>query len=97
LNDLPGFMDLNQLPEHEKQQLLAKLHEKQSRQFMDLYNTIVNKCFTDCVNSFTSESLNSDEKDCLKNCTIKQLKLTNRIGQQLADNQIVNPSSSLNN
>lgn len=87
-------MDLNQLPEGEKQRLLQKLQEKQSKQFIDLYNTIVNKCFNDCINSFTSESLNSDEKDCLKKCTIKQLKLTNRIGQQLAENQIVNNPSS---
>lgn len=34
---------------------------RQAQQFMSLYGSIVNDCFKDCINDFTSETLGNSE------------------------------------
>ena len=33
-----------------------------------LQNEMMHNCFTDCVNSFSQDSLSSGEKSCIQNC-----------------------------
>lgn len=67
----------------------------QAKQFLSLYSFLVNRCFDDCVNDFTSDTLSSKERECTRRCTSKMLKLTNRIGQQMAEKQM-NPAAAIN-
>jgi mitochondrial import inner membrane translocase subunit TIM9 len=53
-----------------------------------MYSDIISSCFADCVSDFTGEVLSGREKECLKNCTTKFLRLANRMGQQMADKQM---------
>lgn len=49
------------------------------------------RCFRDCIDDFTSEVLAGREKECVKRCTGKLLKVTNRIGQYMAEKQQLQP------
>lgn len=81
-------MDLSQLNENDKAYVNGLLEKKQAKQFMSLYGSIVNHCFEDCVKEFTSETMGKNEKECINKCTTKILRLTNRIGQQMAEKQM---------
>lgn len=59
---------------------------------MSLYNRITTKCFEGCVADFTSDTPSSGEKACIKKCTAKILKMTNRVGQQMAEKQMMPPA-----
>ncbi len=59
-----------------------------AKQFLSLYSFLVGRCFDDCVNDFTSDTLSGSERECTKRCTGKLLKVTNRIGQQMAEKQM---------
>lgn len=65
-----------------------------SKQFMSLYSFLVTRCFDDCVNDFTSDTLSVKESECARRCTAKMLKVTNRIGQQMAEKQMTTSSVS---
>ncbi|KAJ3399317.1 hypothetical protein HDV05_001854 [Chytridiales sp. JEL 0842] len=41
--------------------------------------TMVETCFKDCVNDFTSSTLSGKEETCIKRCTEKFVKLTYRV------------------
>lgn len=47
----------------------------------------MDQCFKDCINDFTSETLSGGEKECIKKCTLKYMKLTNRAGIFMAEKQ----------
>lgn len=52
---------------------------------MQMYSNMVQKCFDDCVNDFTSKSLTSREEGCVKRCVDKQLKSNERLGQRFQE------------
>lgn len=70
-------MDLSHLPENERNYMMKLIEEKQvslfsiklifdlyfvqAKQFMNLYNTIVSKCFEGCVTDFTSDTPSAAE------------------------------------
>lgn len=80
-------MDLNQIPERERIHMMKLIEEKQAKQFMNLYGFVVSRCFNDCANEFQSEALSGKEKECIKRCTGKLLKATNKIGTLMAEKQ----------
>jgi import inner membrane translocase subunit TIM9 len=55
---------------------------------LSLYSFLVTRCFDDCINDFHSDTLSTKERECTRRCTSKMLKLTNRIGQQMAEKQM---------
>lgn len=50
-----------------------------------LYSSLVQRCFTDCVNDFTSKALSSREESCLEKCSEKFLKHSERVGQRFQE------------
>lgn len=77
------------------QALIARLIEtKQANQFASLYAGVVRRCFGDCVNDFTSESLARSERECIQHCTTKLMRLTSRIGEYMAERQQAGEHSS---
>ena len=44
------------------------------------YSTLVQRCFDDCVNDFTTKSLQSREEGCVLRCIDKYMKSTERLG-----------------
>lgn len=50
-----------------------------------MYNSLVERCFVDCVDSFTRKSLQKQEETCVMRCAEKFLKHTMRVGMRFAE------------
>ncbi len=69
----------------EQMQFQRLIEGKQMKDFMRLYSNLVQRCFADCVNDFTSKSLTSKEESCILKCSDKFLKHSERVGQRFAE------------
>lgn len=76
---------MDQLNQKEQQQFQQIVEQKQMKDFMRLYSNLVERCFTDCVNDFTSEKLTSREDTCILKCSEKFLKHSERVGQKFQE------------
>jgi import inner membrane translocase subunit TIM9 len=81
-------MDLSQIPEAQRGRIVQHIEEKQAKQFMSLFTFLVDNCFSDCVQEFTSKVLTDKEVNCTRNCTDKLLKMTNRIGKRMSEHSM---------
>ena len=52
-----------------------------------MYNSLVERCFKDCVEGFRRKTLDKSEEGCVKHCAEKFLKHTTRVGMRLAELQ----------
>ncbi|KAF2538841.1 hypothetical protein F2Q68_00019594 [Brassica cretica] len=50
-----------------------------------MYNSLVERCFVDCVDSFTRKTLQKQEETCVMRCAEKFLKHTMRVGQRFSE------------
>ncbi|KAF2220407.1 putative mitochondrial intermembrane space translocase subunit Tim9 [Elsinoe ampelina] len=69
----------------EQQELNTRLEKKQMSQFMNMYSNLVQRCFENCVDDFTSKSLTSKEEGCVMRCVDKFLKSSERLGQRFQE------------
>ncbi|AOW04974.1 mitochondrial import inner membrane translocase subunit TIM9 [Yarrowia lipolytica] len=76
---------MDQLNNREQQEFQQLVEQKQMKDFMRLYSSLVQRCFTDCVNDFTSKALSSREESCLEKCSEKFLKHSERVGQRFQE------------
>ena len=65
------------------------IEQKQMKDFMRLYTGLVERCFDDCVNDFTSKAPTSKEQACIANCTQKFLKHSERVGARFSEEKYV--------
>lgn len=52
---------------------------------IQMYSKLVQRCFDDCVNDFTTKSLISREEGCVMRCVDKWLKGSERLGQRFQE------------
>ena len=52
---------------------------------VQMYSKLVQRCFDDCVNDFTTKSLISREEGCVMRCVDKYLKGSERLGQRFQE------------
>jgi mitochondrial import inner membrane translocase subunit TIM9 len=52
---------------------------------VQMYSNLVQRCFNDCVNDFTSKSLLSKEEGCVMRCVDKFLKSSERLGERFQE------------
>ncbi|KAI9835079.1 MAG: protein transporter tim9 [Sarea resinae] len=69
----------------EQRELESRMQRKQMKEFMNMYSRLVQKCFDDCVNDFTTKSLPSKEEGCVMRCVDKYLKGSERLGQRFQE------------
>lgn len=50
-----------------------------------MYNSLVEKCFNDCVDTFKHKSLQKQEETCVRRCAEKFLKHSMRVGMRFAE------------
>ncbi|KAL9091656.1 MAG: hypothetical protein Q9165_004732 [Trypethelium subeluteriae] len=67
------------LSAQEQRELQSRLERKQMKDFMGVYSRLVQRCFDDCVNDFTSKSLLPKEEGCTMRCVDKYFKGTERL------------------
>ena len=53
--------------------------------FPQMYSKLVQRCFDDCVNDFTTKSLQSREEGCVMRCFDKSMKGGERIQQRFQE------------
>ncbi|GAA5852256.1 hypothetical protein JCM3775_003913 [Rhodotorula graminis] len=63
----------------------AMMQQKQMKDFMSLYQNLVERCFTSCCNDFTSKALSSKEEFCVNTCADKFLKHSERVGLRFSE------------
>ncbi|KAI9767056.1 MAG: protein transporter tim9 [Geoglossum umbratile] len=76
---------MDNLSANEQRELQNRMERKQMKEFMNMYSNLVQKCFEDCVNDFTTKSLHSKEEGCVMRCVDKFLKTSERVGQRFAE------------
>lgn len=52
-----------------------------------MYSKLVDKCFNDCVDDFTSKSISAREEGCIMRCWDKNMKGQERIQQRYAKDE----------
>nr|Q9XGX8.1 RecName: Full=Mitochondrial import inner membrane translocase subunit Tim9 [Mesembryanthemum crystallinum]AAD40018.1 small zinc finger-like protein [Mesembryanthemum crystallinum] len=77
--------DLDNLPEEDKLKMASMIEQLQIRDSLRMYNNLVERCFTDCVDSFRRKTLDKQEETCVKRCAEKFLKHSMRVGLRFAE------------
>ncbi|XP_075490756.1 mitochondrial import inner membrane translocase subunit Tim9-like [Primulina tabacum] len=54
-------------------------------QSLRMYNSLVERCFTDCVDTFRRKTLDKQEETCVRRCAEKFLKHSMRVGMRFAE------------
>ncbi|RKP07675.1 Tim10/DDP family zinc finger protein [Thamnocephalis sphaerospora] len=78
-------MDFSHLNDAERRHMEQLVERKQMKDFIRMYSSLVERCFNDCINDFTSKAVNSKEDTCLDRCAIKFLRVSERVGQRFAE------------
>ncbi|PYH41271.1 protein transporter TIM9 [Aspergillus saccharolyticus JOP 1030-1] len=69
----------------EQRELAARMERKQMKEFMTMYTKLVQKCFDDCVNDFTTKSLINREESCVMRCVDKYMKSSARLNERFQE------------
>ncbi|XP_058099225.1 mitochondrial import inner membrane translocase subunit Tim9-like isoform X1 [Magnolia sinica] len=77
--------DLDSLPEEDKIRMSAMIDQLQIRDSLRMYNSLVERCFSDCVDTFRRKSLDKQEEKCVRHCAEKFLKHSMRVGMRFAE------------
>ncbi|KAH9607915.1 hypothetical protein RND81_05G217000 [Saponaria officinalis] len=77
--------NLENLPEQDKMKMGAMIEQLQIRDSLRMYNSLVERCFTDCVDTFKRKTLDKHEETCVKRCAEKFLKHSMRVGLRFAE------------
>ncbi|KAK9069141.1 hypothetical protein SSX86_013257 [Deinandra increscens subsp. villosa] len=77
--------DLGTLPPEDQARMSTMIEQLQVRDSLRMYNTLVERCFTDCVDTFRRKTLDKQEETCVKRCAEKFLKHSMRVGMRFAE------------
>ncbi|OWM68805.1 mitochondrial import inner membrane translocase subunit Tim9 [Punica granatum] len=77
--------DLDNLPEADKIRMSGMIDQLQIRDSLRMYNSLVERCFSDCVDSFKHKKLQKQEETCVQRCAEKFLKHSMRVGMRFAE------------
>ncbi|KAA1070439.1 protein transporter tim9 [Puccinia graminis f. sp. tritici] len=78
-------MDASSLSSQDSAQLNRLIEQKQMKDFLKLYSSLVERCFSSCCQDFTSRALSSKEESCVNNCADKFLKHSERVGARFSE------------
>ncbi|MBA0644387.1 hypothetical protein Goklo_028555 [Gossypium klotzschianum] len=76
---------LEGLPEEDKARMSSMIDHVQLRDSLRMYNSLVERCFNDCVDNFTRKTLQKQEETCVMRCAEKFLKHSMRVGLRFAE------------
>mmetsp|Transcript_7552 Transcript_7552/g.19218 ORF Transcript_7552/g.19218 Transcript_7552/m.19218 type:complete len:99 (+) Transcript_7552:253-549(+) len=76
---------LQGLPEADQTRMLGMIEAMQARDSLRMYNSLVEKCFDTCVQSFRRKTLEKDEEKCISKCCEKFLKHSSRVSIRFAE------------
>lgn len=62
--------------------------QRQMRDFGRLFNSLTERCFTSCVDDFTSRALTTKESECTDKCLTKFMKHSERVGARFQEENL---------
>ncbi|KAF7823631.1 mitochondrial import inner membrane translocase subunit Tim9 [Senna tora] len=77
--------DLGSLPEQDQIRMAAMIDQLQIRDSLRMYNSLVERCFNDCVDTFKHKSLQNQEESCVRRCAEKFMKHSMRVSMRFAE------------
>ncbi|XP_024363320.1 mitochondrial import inner membrane translocase subunit Tim9 [Physcomitrium patens] len=77
--------DFEALPEEDKHRMSFMIDQLQVRDSLKMYNSLVERCFCHCVESFRRKTLDKQEETCVKRCAEKYLKHSMRVSMRFAE------------
>ncbi|KAI4354489.1 hypothetical protein L6164_003344 [Bauhinia variegata] len=77
--------DLDSVPEEEKKRMSTMVDQLQVRDSLRMYNSLVERCFTECVDTFHRKSLTKQEDTCVRRCAVKFLRFSMGVGMRFAE------------
>ncbi|KAH9824678.1 Tim10/DDP family zinc finger protein [Melampsora americana] len=91
-------MDASKFNSKQSEELNQLIEKKQMKDFLKLYSGLVERCFMNCCQDFTSRSLSTKEETCVNNCTDKFLKHSERVGARFSEHnaEMMEKQSKLN-
>ncbi|XP_004506575.1 mitochondrial import inner membrane translocase subunit Tim9-like [Cicer arietinum] len=79
------FGELDNLPDEDKQRMSTMVEQLQTRDSLRMYNSLVERCFKNCVDTFYRSSLNKPEETCVLRCAEKFLRFSMQVGVKFSD------------
>jgi len=76
---------LDGFPEEDKAKMMGMIEAMQTRDSLKMYNNLVERCFSTCVQSFRRKTLEKDEERCVSKCCEKFLKHSARTSVRFAE------------
>ncbi|GLJ24666.1 hypothetical protein SUGI_0471680 [Cryptomeria japonica] len=77
--------DLANMPEEDQQRMSNMIDQLQIRDSLRMYNSLVERCFNNCVDSFRRKTLDKQEETCVQRCAEKYLKHSMRVSLRFAE------------
>ncbi|KAL4441805.1 hypothetical protein ABPG77_003721 [Micractinium sp. CCAP 211/92] len=81
----PNAAAMAAVPAEQQQQLLQEIEKMQVRDSLRMYNSLVERCFKDCVESFRRKDLDATEEKCVQSCAAKFMKHSARVGLRFGE------------
>ncbi|CAD2096319.1 mitochondrial import inner membrane translocase subunit TIM9, putative [Plasmodium vinckei] len=79
-------LDLSGFNKNDREKVLRKINKAEYEDTMNTYNSIVEMCFNECISSFRSKELDSNENNCILNCVKKFSVFSQRVGMKFTQN-----------
>ncbi|KAG2501846.1 hypothetical protein HYH03_000344 [Edaphochlamys debaryana] len=76
---------VSDLPDDAKMALGAALEQMQVRDSLKMYNSLVERCFKECVEDMRSKALTGKEEQCVAKCCEKFMHVTARVGMRFQE------------
>lgn len=68
--------------------VLDLTEQREGEDNLRMFNTMVEKCFSDCINDFRTRKMTSREELCVNRCAEKFLRHQQRVGKNLLEIQL---------
>ncbi|KAK3313811.1 Tim10/DDP family zinc finger-domain-containing protein [Apodospora peruviana] len=73
------------LTQAENRELEQRLQKRQVKEFMNVFGSLVDNCFTSCVDDFTSKAMSNRENGCISRCVLKSMSTQTRLGERFGE------------
>jgi import inner membrane translocase subunit TIM9 len=71
-------MDFSHLSGREQAAIQSTMDEMQERDMLKMFNSLADRCFARCVNTFRGSRVNTEEKECVLKCAEKYMRFQQR-------------------
>ncbi|KAF1803453.1 hypothetical protein V8B55DRAFT_1505672 [Mucor lusitanicus] len=78
-------MDTSRFNQAEQAQINAMVEQKQVTDFMNMFTGVVDRCFKECANDFTTKAVTGRESACVQRCADRFLKHAELVGNKFAE------------